>query len=120
MIKNQIHQKQAKQKREKTAIVGDVQPMIESLLTTTGSAVSSTTSDKNATKANKFNTKNTDALSELVTIKEKNAIMAAIKSTRLEKITKIREREMSKSIPRQSIRNKKSLVFLKSRNKLII
>ena len=117
MIKNQIHQKQAKQKREKTAIVGDVQPMIESLLTTTGAAVSSTTSDK---KANKFNTKNTDALSELVTIKEKNAIMAAIKSTRLEKITKIREREMSKSIPRQSIRNKKSLVFLKSRNKLII
>jgi len=101
-IKSQIKEKEAKEKREKTAIVGDVKPMIDSLITTTGTKTFNKSKNKNATK-------NIDDLFELTTIKEeKETALAAIKSTRLENREKNRIKEMSKSIPKQSIRMKKS------------
>ena len=114
-IKDQIKEKHAKQKREKTVIVGDMQPMIESLLTTTSNADQVVENNKLPTLLPQVNTKhkkvtfNDDALSELTKIKEKNSkAMSIIKSTREENFAKLREKEMNKSIPRQSIRSKKS------------
>ena len=97
-IKTQIKEKVDKVKREKTAIVGDVKPMIDSLLTTTG-----------AKAFVKDTNKKSDSLFELIKSEEnKTAILSAIKSTRQENKEKNRIKEMSKSIPRQSIRMKKS------------
>lgn len=76
--------------------------MIDSLITTTGTKTFNKSKNKNATK-------NIDDLFELTTIKEeKETALAAIKSTRLENREKNRIKEMSKSIPKQSIRMKKS------------
>lgn len=88
--------------------------MIESLLTSaakeTVAPVTSTTLPQiNLNSKQKKVSFNDDALFELAKIKESNAkAMSAIKSTREENYAKLKEREMNKSIQKQSIRNKKS------------
>jgi len=77
--------------------VGDVKPMIDSLLTTTGK------------KELKDTNKKGDTLFELIKLEEnKTALLSAIKSTRQENKEKNLIKQMSKSIPKQSIRMKKS------------
>ena len=96
MIKTQLKDNSARLKREKTAIVGDVKPMIDILTTPT---------DKPIKKSVSFNLKNTNLSKKLSQPSpETEAIFLSKKEQRETNL----ERENSKSIQKQSIRFKKA------------
>ena len=100
LIKTQLKDNSARLKREKTAIVGDVKPMIDILTTPT---------DKPIKKSVSFNLKNTNLSKKLSQPSpETEAILLSKKEQRETNL----ERENSKSIQKQSIRFKKAYKFL--------
>ena len=103
MLKKHVSDSKAKAKREKTVITGDMKPMIDSLL----QAGKLTTISKNKNSKNPTSTNN--RLSSLVTddSKIKNEQQNLIKQNRKETHEKNVERENSKPIMRESVRNKK-------------
>ena len=97
MIKTQLKDNSARLKREKTAIVGDVKPMIDVL---------TKSDDKAMKKSVSFNLKNvTKKASQSSSPSE-----ASILSKKEQRETNL-ERENSKAIQKQSIRFKKAYVF---------
>jgi hypothetical protein len=88
MIKTQLKDNSARLKREKTAIVGDVKPMIDVL-----------TDEKTMKKNVSFNLKNVT--------KKASPSEASILSKKEQRETNL-ERENSKAIQKQSIRSKKA------------
>jgi hypothetical protein len=103
LLKKHVSDSKAKAKREKTVITGDMKPMIDSLL----QAGKLTTISKNKNSKNPTSTNN--LLSSLVTddSKIKNEQQNLIKQNRKETHEKNVERENSKPIMRESVRNKK-------------
>jgi hypothetical protein len=108
LIKTQIEDNKAKEKREKTVIVGDMKPMIDSLNDSkTDNTLTSLSSEKETSLFNLLTKPHGKSSNEVNQNLEDNAV----KTTRKERREKNRANETAKTIQKQSIRTKKAYVI---------